>query len=307
MAVYLGVGGSVELERAAGTQLLTATISAADVNVANKRLSFNADINGDGISDTASLLATGDRLTFRALTAGQTLDFVDASGWIDNTVQAQGTWYVNVDQVGSIRLYDTFSKAITGGATAAITLTAPAADRAVSVQVSPDDYRTLGQVRSWELTTSREQVDTTALGEYFRQSYSDGIISGQGTLTCIWDAQIGTNNTGNFEELSNYLGQLVLRLSQGSDFRARFILKAEGASQAAGKATQSAIWYEALCTVTNVGVAFNPTDVVESRIEFVTNGPVRLIIGNIPDEILLEDGENLIAEDGDNIDLELGD
>ena len=307
MAVYLGFGGSVELERTGGTQLLSATITAADVNIAAKRFSFNADIEGDGIEDTASLITTGDRLTLRCATPGETLDFVAASGWITNTVQAQGTWYVHVDQVGGIRLYDTFAKAITGGSANAITLTAPAADRQITAQVSADDYRQLGQVRQWELTTSREQVDTTSLGEYFRRSYSDGLISGQGTMTCIWDTQTGTNNTGNFEELSNYVGQLVLRLNQGSDFTGRFVLKREGINQASGQPTQAAIWYEARCTVTSVGVAFSPSEIVESRIEFVTNGPVRLVIGDIPDEVLLENGDNLIFEGGGNIDLELGD
>ena len=37
------------------------------------------------------------------------------------------------------------------------------------------------------MTTSRDQVDTTNLGDQFRNQYEAGLISGQGTLNAFFE------------------------------------------------------------------------------------------------------------------------
>ena len=80
-------------------------------------------------------------------------------------------------------------KAIEGLQANALTLVAPTAAKDITIKTRNERYRHVANVRDFEMTTSREQVDLTNLGDEFRNQYEAGLISGQGTMNCIWEHQ----------------------------------------------------------------------------------------------------------------------
>ena len=47
------------------------------------------------------------------------------------------------------------------------------------------------------MTTSRDQVDLTSVGDEFKSQYEAGLISGQGTMNCIWEHSYETGDRAN--------------------------------------------------------------------------------------------------------------
>ena len=99
MTVYLGTFGQVELERQFGESELSSIINTSDVNVTKKRFSFDFE-HGQ--------LLTGDQIEILS-TDGSALDFI--SGYSASGVKK----FIYVDDLGGIRLYDTFAHAVNGG------------------------------------------------------------------------------------------------------------------------------------------------------------------------------------------------
>ena len=60
--------------------------------------------------------------------------------------------------------------------------------------------------------------------------------------------------------------------------------------------TSNTVYYEANCIITNVAVSVNAAEVIETRVEFVTNGPIALKTGDTAGYILKEDTDNLLQE-----------
>ena len=82
------------------------------------------------------------------------------------------------------------------------------------------------------------------------------------------------------------LCQLLLRVRQGALFSGQFYLFNGNPS----------VWYEADCIVTNAALSFAPGQVVDSRIEFVTTGPVELKTG-LPESFMLQESDDLILQE----------
>ena len=97
--------------------------------------------------------------------------------------------------------------------------------------------RVLGQIVKFELSTDREAVDTTGLGDEFRNQYST-LITGSGSIECIFDYAVAGQ-----VEVAVYLHNLLLRQQFGSDFKANLYILSEGQAQGANAANDS-IWYE---------------------------------------------------------------
>ena len=92
--------------------------------------------------------------------------------------------------MGGIRLYDDLASAIAGGIENAVVLGEFTGKTKQLVSVRRDSQssrNTLAHVTSFEITTTRENIDTTCLSNRYRQEYEDGLIQGQGTLNCQWD------------------------------------------------------------------------------------------------------------------------
>ena len=284
MSVYLGENGTLRIKRKADTEgMLRSMLDPEDVNPNRNRFSFDfpheAIISGDRIE-----VYTADKTT---------LELVDGHDYPD------GMWYAHVDDAGGIRLYIEFEDAINGGFDKALPLKQPTRPQEILVRTRNSRFRCQAQMKSWEITTSRANVDVTTLGEEFVENYARGLVSGQGSTTCIWDFRYEMcdsieNSPG--DERPQYLCELLLRLKQGALFRGEFYLYQ-------GDPLPS-VWYEADCVVTNVALGFAPGEVIQSKVEFVTTGPIELHTGEPDGFVVQEDADLLLQEDNSNLLIE---
>ena len=278
MGVYFGQSGEIALKRDALQTALQTKLDPFDVNTSTKRFS---------VDHSSGSLLTGDEVEI-ATVDDSNLELVNGHNYPD------GKWFINVDPVGGIRLFDSFAKAIEGLTSNALTLVAPSAAKDITIKTRNERYRHVANVRDFEMTTSREQVDLTNLGDEFRNQYEAGLISGQGTMNCIWEHSYDTgdrkNEYGAESEFPFYLAQLIVRTQQGSDFDGLFYIYRDPDK------TSNTVYYEANCIITNVAVSVNVAEVIETRVEFVTNGPIALKTGDTAGYILKEDTDNLLQE-----------
>ena len=288
MGIYLGNIGNIELTRKSLEGSKESIVNPSDVNPSRNRFSFDFD---------PSFLVSGD-LVELTTTDGTNLDFVDASGWANNTVQSSGNWYVFVDELGGVKLYNSFDNSLAGGATGLVSLAAIARDIPIQATVRSRESRLIACITDYELNTSREAVDITTLSDQHRQQYS-GLISGSGRFTAQWDYV-----PQNDEETVHYLMQLILRTEIGSSFAAKMYIKSAGTSAAAGSfdagQINDSLWWEFDAIVTNNATAFAPGEIIVSTIDFVATGPIKLRARTQPTRYLLQ-------EDDDKIKLEQND
>ena len=287
MGIYLGNVGNIEITRKSFEGSKESLVNPSDVNPARDRFSFDFD---------EGYLISGDLVELTTLD-GTTLDFVDASGWGNNTVQTSGNWYVFIDELGGIRLYTNFDDSLEGSSSGLVSLAAIARNIPIRVVVRDRDTRLLACISDYELNTNRETVDITALSDEYRQQFSS-LITGSGSLTAQWDYL-----KGNGDEPVHYLMQLVLRTEIGSGFRAKFYIKSANTDAAGGSFSASqfndALWWEFDAIVTNSATSFAPGEIIVSRIDFVTTGAIRLRARTTAARKLLqEDGDPLVLEQG---------
>ena len=152
----------------------------------------------------------------------------------------------------------------------------------------------MAQVTSFDMTTSRELVQTTTLCQEFQNQYEAGLISGQGRMSCFWEHQYANqscadNKVSENIEFSVYLARLVLRLQQGAKFRGRFYIYRNDEAQ-------SSVWYACDCIVSNVQVSVSPTELITTEIDFVTTGPILLRQNSGSFYVLQEDTSKILLE-----------
>ena len=285
MSVYLGEQGSVQIRRF-GLAAIATMLDPDDVTVVDRR--FSADFPSSAIVTGARLeIYTQDKSNLQ-LVKGH--DFPD------------GYWYCHVDDTGGIRLYDNFEDAVNGGKLKALELIQPAVAQPIYIHTRDEDFNGTAQVRDWNLTTNREAVDLTVLGNEHRDQYANGLISGQGEMNCLWEFRYGecTEPDNRGCELPHYYAQLLLRLKQGSNFDAKFYVYGGNEDN-----TVPAVWYEAICVVTNVSFAFAPGQPITTVIQFVTSGPVTLHTGYREDFVTQEDLGKILQENSGRIALEV--
>ena len=287
MGIYLGNIGGIEITRKSDGSPKESLVNPSDVNASRDRFSFDFD---------ESYLIAGDLVEF-STTDGTNLDFIDATGWIDETVQPSGNWYIFIDELGGIRLYDNFDDSLEGSTAGIVPLVDIARDIPIRVVVRDRDSRLLASITDYELNTNRETVDITTLSDQYRQQYSS-LITGSGALTAQWDY---VNEAS--KEPVNYLMQLVLRTEIGSGFHAKFYIKSANTDASGGpfSGTQmnDALWWEFDAIITASATSFTPGDVIVSRIDFVTTGAIRL-------RAQTTTGRRLLQESGSPIKLEQG-
>ena len=270
MSVYLGNEGEVELQRVETGRGLRSELSPSDVNVARKRFSVDFALGA---------LITGDLITIAAINGG-TLELVSGHSYPD------WTGYVHVDAVGGLRLYSTFALALAGGSANALALVTPSTTRQVAITTRSDTFRSLAQVTSFDMTTSRVLVQTTSLSQEFQSQYDAGLISGQGRMSCFWEHQTSNSETLEF---SVYLARLVLRLQQGAAFKGKFYIYKN-------EQNQSSVWYECDCIVSSVQVSVEPGEAITTEIDFVTTGLITLREDSALSYILQEDATKILLE-----------
>ena len=286
MTVYLGDHGFVELKRDSG-EPIHVEVGIGDVNVEKRRFSFPTDVRGQLLAgDQVDLLRVG----------GKKLELIkghDERDW---------RGFVFIDIMGGIRLYDNFEASIRGELSEALELSPISESHEILIQTRNSQYKFLAQVRQFDFTTERETIDTTILGDQFRKRYEAGLISGQGRLECFWDHKNELCDPSGCAgaELPIYLAQLCVRLTQGADFEGRFFIYSPGPDDDL-RANKNSVWYEAKCIVTNASVTVATGEAIESSIDFVTTGDIRLLVGVPPSFLLKEASDLLLMEDGSRI------
>ena len=286
MSIYLGNGGYVELRRESVDVRLTSHLDPDDVNVARRRFSFDFEPGS---------LITGDRLVV-GTTDGSDLELVAGHVYPD------GLWYIHVDEAGGIRLYDNFADSLSGTYEKALDLVAPTGEQEIHAELDDVNFRCIAKVQEYSISTTRETMDLTELGVEFRRQYANGLISGQGTLSCFWEYQhkLCDDSTPDRAEVPHYLARLILRTQLGGSFVGRFFLH----SPDGVKNQQDYLWYEAECIITNCAMAVSPTQPVTTQIEFVTTGQFQLNAGQPPFYLLQETGDLILQEGGSGIVLD---
>lgn len=288
MGIYLGLIGNIELTRTALEGAKQSTLNPSDINPTQDRFSFDFE---------EGYLITGDFVEITSLD-GTLLDFIDSTGWANNSLHSSGAWYVFVDELGGIRLYKSFAESLDGGTAGRVPLAAINRNIPINLIVRDRESRVLGDIIEYELNTNRETVDITTLSDEYRQQYSS-LISGSGRLTARWDY---TNN--RHEEPVNYLMQLVLRTEVGSTFHGRFYIKAPDTPAFAGSFEASqvndSVYWDLNGIITASAVSFAADQVITAVIDFISTGPIKLRASTqIPNRLLQEDnGKIKLEQDG---------
>lgn len=275
MTYFLGHYGKVKLRRKSATTF-SSSVSPADVNTILNRFGFDGSVEN---------LLTGDQL--RIFTDDpRGLDFLPSSTWPDgggatlNEVVA----YSNINAIGGIRLFNDFSNAINNNRTVEYPLEAFTGDPInINVSVYGSVERVLGDVTGFTFNTDREALDTTTMSDRFKKMYSAGLISGSGSIDCIFN----TTNSGLVEN-SLLMLQLINRTDIGSEFSCFLQLTEDDVYSNA-----SDVYYEFDAMITRTGVEVRPDQTINCAIDFVTTGEIKLLIGEPSGYILKEDTDRL--------------
>ena len=285
MPTYLGSGGFIELKRTSMEHSLNASMVPSDVNTSRKRFSVNG-VKGN--------IITGDRLSISRTDGSGNLELVSGHNARD------GSWFAHVDDLGGLRLYTTFALAVGGTKASALTLVTPSGNQEISIISRNNNYRPLARIEEYEFTTQRDQIEISQLGDAFKRQYDNGMIQGQGSMTCFWEHRyVATDadySTG--QEFSSYLARLILRVNQGADFIGRFFLYRESAASA------NNAWYECTAQITSCSISIPNVGIVKTQIDFITNGEFDLQVGATPGYILQESTDYILQEDGSKLFLE---
>jgi len=282
MTVYLGNAGNIELTRDSG-DVIAGTVTPGDVNTVKGMFSFDF---------TFGAFVTGDFVEF---SSAFTLSFISGYAY------TKGNWFVNVDQLGGLRLYPTYSDAVAGTSNNRVALATPGAAVAVSCKILNSVPRLLGQIVKFELSTDREAVDTTGLGDEFRNQYST-LITGSGSIECIFDYAVAGET-----EIAVYLHNLLLRQQFGSDFKANLYILGEGQAQGVNAGNDS-VWYEINGVMTQAAISCAAGDIIGSTFTFVTTGEIKLRVQTTTwaDLLLNSAGDRMVLSTADADILELG-
>jgi hypothetical protein len=299
MAIWMGMDGGIRIERAASAPVY-AYISPEDVDPGSKRFGVSKNIS--------NIFITGDRIEIARVDENgapvtDPLDFVSADGWPDGAVYPDGTWYVNTDQVGGMRLYQSWSDALENYPPKAIALVEPSGTYRIAMRVVEGVERCLGQTQSWTLNTNRDVADITSLGEGFQKNQAT-LVSGSGEIDCLFNVlpESCAGDSGN-EEFSYYLHQLALRLEIGSEFTGVFLIKHAGVSPIESyneRIRERELFYLCNCVITEVGVEVNTEDIIHSQISFVTTDEIQLLFSTpanyllqepVPDQRILQESD----------------
>lgn len=275
MTYFLGHYGKVKLRRKSATTF-TSSVSPADVNTILNRFGFDGSVEN---------LLTGDQL--RIFTDDpRGLDFLPSSTWPDgggatlNEVIA----YSNINAIGGIRLFNDFSNAINNNRTVEYPLESFTGDPIdINVSVYGSVERVLGDVTGFTFNTDREALDTTTMSDRFKKMYSAGLISGSGSIDCIFN----TSNSGLVEN-SLLMLQLINRTDIGSEFSCFLQLTEDEVYS-----KSSDVYYEFDAMITRTGVEVRPDQTINCAIDFVTTGEIKLLIGEPSGYILKEDTDRL--------------
>lgn len=279
MTVFLGNTGAVRLRRGLRIPLsiLSDSISPNDVNTNLNRLSFDSSYDN---------LLTGDRIEISTLDNRGLVCF-STSCWNSNNIESTISAYINVNAVGGLRFFSSFEAAVNNDRTQEYTLTdfqAPSLSITFAVRDAKDN--SVGNITSYTLNTERESLDVTALSDKFKRQFSAGVISGGGSIDCLFDY----TNIGD-KETSLLLVQLIQRVDIGSEVELYLYLTDNSLDS-----SLTTVFYRLEAMITRSGVTVQPDDVIRCTIDFVTIGEIKLLIGSPASYILTEVDDRIEIE-----------
>jgi hypothetical protein len=272
MTFFLGHNGSVRLRRD-GPAALSGAISPDDVNTSLNRLGF------DGSQEN---ILTGDRLV---ITTGDIRGLVcfATSAWSSAQVESSISAYVNVNIAGGLRFFASFAASVNNVRAEEYNLAAFAgAPLPITVSIKDSTYNMLGSVTGYTVNTDREAIETTTLSDRFRQQYSAGLISGSGSIDCLFSLE-----TTGVTETPLLMLQLIQRVEIGSVFDCALYL-----TESAG----TNVFYELTALVIKSGVEVRSDALITCTLDFVTTGDIRLLVGSPSGYVLQENEDRIIVE-----------
>jgi hypothetical protein len=276
MTYFLGNVGNVRLRRN-NEVVLTAEIKDADVTVSLNRVGF------DGSTEN---LLTGDKVTISTEDTRGLLFFTVGS-WVDGEGVEQRSFsaFINVNAAGGLRFFPTFADAVNNNRAAEFQVKSFAGSPIfVTITVRDIAANVLGCVSNYEFNTDRESLDTTTLSDKFKRMYSAGLISGAGSIDCNFSYQ-----TSGIRETPLLMLQLINRVDIGSQFDCLLsITDSESDPNVAN------IYYEFGAMVTRSGIQVAASEIITCRIDFVTTGEIKLLVGR-PSGYILKEDEDRIA------------
>jgi hypothetical protein len=281
MAFFAGHNGVVQLRRSTQRLSIATQVNPDDVNTRLNRFSF------EGAEDE---LLTGDSITV-STDDPRGIAFLPPSFWSwtgTATPLGKAGFYANVNQLGGIRAFRQFADSINNNRDNELSLVSFAGDPLpLDVVIEDTSFNPLGKVTGYSLNTEREAVETTSLSDKFRQQYSAGLISGNGTI----DVLFGYDTTGA-DETSLLLLQLIQRIETGSSFEASLFLTTENAYD-----SDLDVWYQFEAVVTRAGVEVQSDAIISCAIDFLTTGEIRLQVGKAPSYLLQENSNKINLDD----------
>lgn len=279
MAFFLGSHGVVAFRRGSGANSapIPSKIQPDDISLAVNRVGFDNSVDN---------FITGDRVEITT-SDSRGLAFIPASNWSTASIENSFSAFINVNEAGGLRLYETFSDAVNNNRSAEIALQAfSGAAIKIEARLIDAQRNNLGNIFSFEFNTSREAIDVTSLNDYFRTQYNAGLLSGTGRMVCGFDY----TTDGNIEPPLAVM-QTIQRLDLGCSFDALFFLTDEEVDP-----NVKTVFYRANAVVTQVGVTVSRDSIIEATIDFVTSGETRLIFARPSEYILKEDTDRIEVE-----------
>lgn len=271
MTYFIGSAGNVRLRRNA-TINVASIVRSTDINTVLNRVGFDNSLDN---------LLTGDRLQIwtedpRGLAFFPTTSWVDGEG-VTQTVFSQ---YVNVNAAGGVRFFNTFQAAVNNVRSEEIPVQEFAGDPLpVRYTVSDVSANILGDVTSYSFNTDREAIDTTTLSDKYKQMYSAGLISGSGSIDCIFNYK-----TTGVQETPLLVLQLINRVDIGSECDMLLAITDQD-----NDPQHPDIYYEFTGVITRSGLQVEAGNLITCSIDFLTTGEVKLLVGRPSGYILKED------------------
>lgn len=326
MTFFVGHTGAIKLQRG-GENTFTAIVSPNDINTTLNRFGFEG--SGDNLvtGDLLDISTEDPRgLLFMPATfwsvAGASVDgysevvwssgsTAGLPGWLDDEISVVGDLppdgydefrlsdyaiqnnvraYAHVNQIGGVRLFDTFGDAINNERADEYALAQFYGEPIeITVAVRDTRYNTLGSVTSFEINTDRAAIETTSLSDRFKQQYSAGLLSGNGSIECLFSYE-SLNN----QDIPLFLLQVINRLDIGSNFKALLALSSVDQTPS----FREEIYYDIEAVITRAGVTVTSDALVACSVDFVTTGEFKLRVGIPPEYILKEDNDGIYLEQG---------
>lgn len=326
MTFFVGHTGAIKLQRG-GENTFVASVSPDDVNTALNRFSFEGSddnlITGDlleiSTEDPRGLLFMPS--TFWSIPGPDVDGYSEVvwssgstaalSGWTDDEISLSSDLppegydefrlddyiianniraYANINRVGGIRLFEDFGEAVNNERANEYALAQFYGEPIeITVGVRDTRYNTLGSVTSFEINTDRAAMETTSLSDRFKQQYSAGLLSGNGSIECLFSYETVVDR-----DIPLFLLQVINRLDVGSNFKALLSLS----SLEQTPAFREEVYYDIEAVVTRAGVTVTSDALVACSIDFVTTGEFKLRVGIPPEYILKEDNDAIYLEQG---------